>query len=137
MPTASEPLWMTQAALDRLQAELDELTAADRDDATEQARALELREMIRRAEVTSKPDDGLVEPGMIITIRFESDGSEETFLLGSREIVGAADLDVDVSSPSSPLGQAISGRSVGDRTEFTAPSGASIAVTILRAVPFA
>lgn len=137
MPTASEPLWMTQAALDRLQAELDELTAADREDATEQARALELREMIRRAEVTSKPDDGLVEPGMIITIRFESDGSEETFLLGSREIVGAADLDVDVSSPSSPLGQAISGRSVGDRTEFTAPSGASIAVTILRAVPFA
>lgn len=138
MSLATDPIWMTQAALDRLEAELTELTTPGRaEDAAEQARVLELRELIRRAEVASKADDGLVEPGMIVTIRFTSDDSLETFLLGSREVVGAADLDVDVSSPTSPLGQAINGRRVGDVASFTAPNGAAIEVSIVAVVPFA
>ena len=138
MTTTTESLWMTQSALDRLQAELAELTAPGREsDAATDARVLELREMIRRAEVSAKPDDGVVEAGMRVTVRFEKDGSEESFLLGSRQVVGDGDLDIDVYSPTSPLGTAISGRSVGETAEFDAPSGAKIAVTILSAVPFA
>jgi transcription elongation factor GreA len=137
MSTTADALWMTQAALDRLQSELAELTApgAEQDDAT-QARVLELREMIRRAEVSSKPDDGVVEAGMLVTVRFDSDGSEETFLLGSREIVGAADLDVDVYSPTSPLGTALAGKVVGESAEYETPSGARIGVSVVAAVPF-
>lgn len=138
MTESAQTLWMTQTAFDRLEQELAELSAADRDvtDA-EQARVLELRDMIRRAEVGTKPDDGVVEAGMRVRVRFESDGSTEEFLLGSRDVVGGADDDIDVYSPTSPLGVAISGRSVGDTAEFTAPSGATIAVTVLEAVPFA
>lgn len=133
----ADALWMTQAALDRLEAELAELTAAGHvAEEGDQPRILQLRDMIRRAEVSSKPDDGLVEPGMLVTLRFERDGSQQTFLLGSREIVGA-ESDVDVYSPTSPLGAAISGRTVGDAVSYAAPNGAEITVVIEAAVPFA
>lgn len=138
MTTTADSLWMTQAALDRLQQELTELTAPTREaDASTDARVLELREMIRRAEVSAKPDDGVVEQGMKVTVRFDADGSEESFLLGSRQIVGEGEIDIDVYSPTSPLGVAIGGRSVGDTAQYEAPNGATIAVTILKAVPFA
>lgn len=133
----ADALWMTQAALDRLEAELVELTAPGRvAEEGDQPRILQLRDMIRRAEVSAKPDDGLVEPGMLVTLRFQRDGSEQTFLLGSREVVGA-ESDVDVYSPTSPLGAAISGRTVGDTVSYAAPSGAQIEVVIQAAVPFA
>lgn len=134
--TTAESLWMTQAALERLEQELAELTAAGAsEDAATDARILQLREMIRRAEVSAKPDDGVVEPGMQVTVRFETDGSDETFLLGSRELLG--DSELDVYSPTSPLGVAISGRTVGESAGYAAPNGATITVTILAAVPFA
>jgi transcription elongation factor GreA len=132
--TGTEAVWMTPAALAALQTELDELTAAPGDDAA-QARVVELRELIRRAEVGTKPDDGVVEPGMRITVKFHSDGSTETFLLGSRDLV-QTDGDVEVYSPTSPLGAAIDGHHVGDEVAFAAPSGATLTVTIVAATPF-
>jgi len=126
---------MTPAALAALQAELDELTAAPGDDAV-QARVLELRELIRRAEIGTKPDDGVVEPGMRITVTFHGDGSTETFLLGSRDLV-RTEGDIEVYSPTSPLGAAINGHRVGDEVGFTAPTGAALTVTIVAATPFA
>ena len=50
------------------------------------------------------PDDGVVEPGMVVTV--ELFGDEETFLLGSREIADGSD-SIDVYSEQSPLGAAI------------------------------
>lgn len=137
MTESVETLWMTESALNRLEQELAALSAADRESSdADQARILELRDMIRRAEIGAKPDDGVVEPGMRVRVRFESDGSTEEFLLGSRGVVGGADDELDVYSPTSPLGAAISGRSVGETAQYAAPSGATIAVTILEAVPF-
>lgn len=136
MTAAAGPIWMTAAALAALETELAELTAR-RGDEADQTRAVELRDLIRRAEVGTKPDDGLVEPGMIITVRFEGDDSTERFLLGTRELVGHdAHIDVDVYSAESPLGAAIAGRYVGDVVQYVAPSGAALEVTILEAVPF-
>jgi len=57
-------------------------------------------------------------------------GDEETFLLGSREIVG--DSDLDVYSEGSPLGAAILGLKIGDETSYLAPNGRSIAVKVLK-----
>lgn len=132
----TEPVWMTAAALATLEAELATLTAQPTGE-VDPARAMELRELIRRAEVGTKPDDGLVEPGMLVTVRFDRDGSTERFLLGSRELVGHdAEIEVDVYSPSSPLGAAITGRYVGDAVRYETPSGATLDVTIQGAVPF-
>lgn len=133
--TGTDTVWMTPAALAALQAELDALTAAPGDESGK-ARVLELRELIRRAEVGTKPDDGVVEPGMRITVTFQGDGSTETFLLGSRDLV-QTDGDVEVYSPTSPLGAAINGHRVGDEVSFTAPNGAQLTVTIVAATPFA
>ena len=63
-------------------------------------------------------------------------GDEETFLLGSREIVGDDD-DLDVYSEGSPLGTAIMGHKVGDKVTYTAPNGKEIAVEILKVENYA
>ena len=136
MSNQMDTVWMTAGALAALQAELDELNARAEGDIP-QARQVELRDLIRRAEVGTKPDDGLVEPGMTVTVRFTRDGSEETFLLGSRELVRqGSEVELDVYSPSSPLGVAITGRSVGDTVTYQAPNGATIEVIVVAAVPF-
>jgi transcription elongation factor GreA len=56
-------------------------------------------------------------------------GGEEVFLLGSREIAVGSDLDV--YSEASPLGQAILGLKVGEKSSYEAPNGRSIAVEIV------
>lgn len=134
MSDVAQPVWMTPAMLAGLEAELEQLTARPDADAS---RIVELRDLIRRAEVGAKPDDGLVEPGMIVTVRFTADGSTERFLLGSRALVGDdTDLDVDVYSATSPLGSAIADRHVGDTVRYAAPNGASLEVTVVSATPF-
>ncbi|WP_273652098.1 transcription elongation factor GreA [Cellulomonas fimi] len=151
--------WLTQEAYDRLTAELDRLKgegrseiaeriAAARDEgdlkenggyhaareeqAKQEARIRELEAKLRNVQIGTPPDDGVVEPGMVVTA--EVAGDEMVFLLGSREIAGTA--DIDVFSPTSPLGAAINGTKVGDKTSYTAPNGNDIPVTILGAKPF-
>ncbi len=135
MSNTTGTVWMTAAALAALEAELGELE--QREDA-DPVRLIELRDLIRRAETSAKPDDGLVEPGMKVTVRFGDDAEAESFLLGSRELVRQDhDVDLDVYSPESPLGIAITGHYVGDSVSYRAPSGAEIRVTIVAAAPFA
>ncbi|MFC7620804.1 GreA/GreB family elongation factor [Microlunatus sp. GCM10028923] len=133
----AEPVWMTPRTLQRLEDTVADLTRPGRtpDDA-EQARILELRELIRRAETEAKPDDGLVEPGMIVTVRFDGEDEPTTFLVGSRELAALdASVDLDVYSPSSPLGLAIVGRYVGDTISYPAPNG-TVKATVVAAAPF-
>jgi len=156
-PTAT---YLTQEAFDRLTAELAELQGPRRQEviarieaaraegdlkenggyhaAREEQGKLELRirqltQLLETAEVgaTPPPDDGVVEPGMVVTV--ELFGDEETFLLGSREI---ADGSMQVFSEASPLGAAINGLKVGDTTSYEAPNGKQIEVTIKHAVPY-
>ena len=134
MSDVDEPIWLTEDALRQLQEELDELTRNEGADDSSAARVVELRGVIRRARVGSMPDDGLVEPGMQITVEFASDGSHETFLLGSRALMGPTG-DVAVYSPDSPLGKAIMGGHPGDQVTYHAPNGATLTVKILAVVP--
>lgn len=53
----------------------------------------------------------------------------KVFLLGSREI--AAGSDLDVYSEASPLGQAILGLKVGEKSSYEAPNGREISVEIV------
>lgn len=132
----STPVWTTPAARDRLAQELADLERrAEIGEDVDGARMLQLRDTLRNAEVDRKPDDGLVEAGMTVTIRF-GNGSTTTFLLGDRELASLdPDVAISVYAPTSPLGSAISGRYVQDAVTFDAPSG-PLQVTILAAVPF-
>ena len=94
-----------------------------------------MRETIERpsslVDVTGL-DDGIVEPGMLVTV--EMFDEEETFLLGHREIKG--DSGLEVFSEQSPLGKSINGKKVGQSAKYQTPSGKTITVKILKAQPY-
>lgn len=120
-----DAVWMTAAARQRLQDELTELMSRGREDDTAAlARITELRVLIERAVVREMPDDGLVEPGMTVTVTFDDDGSTLTFILGDRTMLNLdPSLDQPVYSPTSPMGSAITGLYVGDKAVLSAPLG--------------
>lgn len=79
------------------------------------------------------PDDGIAEPGMVLTVRYDETGDTETFLLGVR---GAEHDDIEVYSLQSPLGAAIVGARPGERRTYTLPNGGELGVTLLKSVPY-
>lgn len=159
--TASSPTYLTQDAHDRLEAELHELSgpgrveiakrieaareegdlkenggyhAAKEEQGKMEARIRQLKSILQTAVVgEAPPDDGVVEPGMVVTV--DLFGDEETFLLGSREIADG-DESLDVYSEQSPMGGAINGKRVGETATYTAPTGKTIEVKVLRAKPY-
>ncbi len=150
--SSTERIWLTPEAHRRLQAELASLlllapqegTASD--DVVDVARmratrVRELQELLANAVVgEDPPNDGVVEPGMVLTIRYDDTGEEETFLLGLRDAEhadrGGDGEDVEVYSPLSPLGTALAGALPGDQRSYQVPSGATVRVTLLNAVPY-
>ena len=155
------PIWLSQDAYDRLQAELDELIAnrpavaaeinarreegdlrenggyhaAREEQSKQEGRILYLKEFLRKAHVGETAVGTSVAPGTVVTIQFDDDADDtETFLLGSREIASTTSLTV--YSPESALGQAILDAKRGDAVTYTAPSGAEIKVTVLSFEPF-
>jgi transcription elongation factor GreA len=157
----SNAVWLTQAKYDELKAELEALRgptrsaivsrvseARDEGDLKENAgyhaardelgkidgRITQLVDMLERAKVGETPaDDGVVEPGMRVTISLG--GSQQTFLLGAREMASEGN-ELDVFSPQSPLGRAINGARRGDTVSYEAPNGKKFEVEIHEAVPY-
>ena len=128
--------WLTQEAYDRLKAELDYLSGEGRIDIAKkiEARIVTLQHILENARVGGPPrTDGVVGPGMTVTIRFVKDEDEVTFLLASREESGSP---IDVYSPRSPLGAAIMGKKVGEKATYSLPNGRATTVEILDAVPY-
>ena len=141
---------MTREAHTRLQAELDTLRSRpnievsedfmDYDDnlvanyTARQARIRQIQDLLTNAVVgEDPPDDGVAEPGMVLTVCYDDTGEIETFLLGVR---GVEDADIDVYSMQSPLGSAIVGARPGEQRTYSIPSGANLPVTLLKAVPY-
>ena len=155
-------VWLTQSKFDELTAELEDLRgpartavvekvsqARDEGDLKENGgyhaareelgkldgRIAQLVEMLKNARVGETPaDDGVVEPGMLVTFRFVGDDDTEQFLLGAREMAGD---DVQVYSPQSPMGEAINGHKKGETVTYTAPNGSDLEIEIVDAVPYA
>lgn len=137
----SQSVWMTQQTKDRLLAELAELsephigsgTADITEQQARQARIHQIHDLLSVAVVgEDPPDDGVAEPGMVLTVRYD-DGDTETFLLGVRDDDQSG---LEVYSPQSPLGKAITGARPGEQRSYQVPSGANVTVTLLDAVPF-
>jgi transcription elongation factor GreA len=70
---------------------------------------------------------------MVVTIRYDATGDTDTFLLG---VQGAEYGVLEVYSIQSPLGAAIVGARAGERRTYSLPSGTTLAVTLLKAVPY-
>jgi transcription elongation GreA/GreB family factor len=139
--TDSQGVWMTQQTKDRLLAELAELSephigsgSADiSEQQSRQARIHQIHDLLSVAVVgEDPPDDGVAEPGMVLTVRYD-DGDTETFLLGVRDDDQSG---LEVYSPQSPLGKAITGARPGEQRSYQVPSGANVTVTLLEAVPY-
>jgi transcription elongation factor GreA len=152
--TDAQVPFLTQEAYDRLAEELEQLSTIGRDEIAarieaareegdlkenggyhaakdeqgkQEARIRTLQQLLKTAKVGEAPTSrGIVEPGTVVTAIVA--GDEEVFLLGSREIAAAGDLDV--YSEASPLGQAILGLKVGDKASYEAPNGRSIEVKV-------
>jgi len=146
--TSTQRVWISPQAYERLHRELAALrelcTAAEVvGDVDENSIALRQRWQGRMQQIhdllvdavvgEDPPDDGIAEPGMVLTIRYDDTGDIETFLLGVR---GAESGDMEVYSIQSPLGAAIAGARPGDRRTFTLPAGATLTVTLLKALPY-
>src|ERR1700693_891010 len=145
--------WLTQEAHDRLKTELDYLSvqgridiakkieaARDEGDLREnggyhaakdeqgqmEGRIVTLQHILENARVGAPArTDGVVGPGMTVTVRFVKDEDEVTFLLASREESGSP---IDVYSPRSPLGNAICGKKGGERGTYSLPNGRATTV---------
>ena len=153
----SEPVWLSQAAYDRLHAELEQLRGTGRQEASAaierarahgdlkenaeydvakdeqgkmEARIRQLEELLRTAQVgeTDLADD-VVAAGKVVAITDE-DGDTDEVLIGSIEDKVSG---LGLVSASSPLGQALIGAKVGDTVSYEAPGGTfSVTVSSVR-----
>jgi transcription elongation factor GreA len=157
--------WLSQKTYDKLRAEYEYLSdvkmaeiakrigqARDEGDLSENAgyhaareeqarlvaRIRELKFKLDTAQVGEPADANAVAPGMTVTVAFFGDPDDtETFLLGSREMIGLDDsVNLPVYSPQSPLGAAVIGHAVGQEVTYQAPNGKAITVTIVAFSPY-
>jgi transcription elongation factor GreA len=157
----TQQTWLTQEAYDRLQAELEYMSgpgrveiaqkieaareegdlrenggyhAAKEEQGKQEARIRQLTDLLRDAKVgETPPADGAAGPGMVVEIRFPGEKTTERFLVGSRE---DHSTPIDVYSPQSPLGGAVSGHRAGEKVSYTLPNGRSAAVEIVSVSPY-
>lgn len=160
--TSDNVTWLTQEAYNQLKAELEYLSgparteiavkiAAAREEgdlrenggyhaAKEEQGKMELRvrqltQLLEHAKVGEAPAaDGVVAPGMLVTIAFDGDEDDTLeFLLASREY---ASTEIETYSPQSPLGSGVNGKKVGEDAEYELPNGRKASVKILAATPY-
>ena len=159
--TSENVTWLTQEAYNQLRAELDYLSgparteiaakiaaareegdlrenggyhAAKEEQGKQELRVRQLTQLLENAKVGEAPAaDGVVAPGMIVTIAFDGDEDDTLdFLLGSREY---ASSDMETYSPQSPLGAGVNGKKVGEDAQYELPNGKLASVKILKAEP--
>ncbi|MFC7843893.1 transcription elongation factor GreA [Streptomyces sp. NPDC001046] len=160
--TSENVTWLTQEAYNKLKAELEYLTgparaeisakiaaareegdlrenggyhAAKEEQGKQELRVRQLTQLLESAKVGEAPAaDGVVAPGMVVTIAFDGDEDDTlTFLLASREY---ASSDIETYSPQSPLGTGVIGHKVGEDAEYELPNGKKASVKILKAEPY-
>ncbi|MEK9519074.1 transcription elongation factor GreA [Streptomyces sp. NPDC087908] len=160
--TSDNVTWLTQEAYNKLKDELEYLSgparteitvkiaaareegdlrenggyhAAKEEQGKQELRIRQLTQLLEHAKVGEAPaDDGVVEPGMVVTIAFDGDENDTmTFLLASREYASG---DIETYSPQSPLGVGVNGKKAGDDAEYELPNGKKATVKILGAKPY-
>ncbi|WP_327431265.1 MULTISPECIES: transcription elongation factor GreA [unclassified Streptomyces] len=160
--TSESVTWLTQEAYNQLRAELEYLSgparteiagkiaaareegdlrenggyhAAKEEQGKQELRVRQLTQLLENAKVGEAPAaDGMVAPGMVVTIAFDGDEDDTLdFLLASREY---ASSDIETYSPQSPLGSGVNGKKVGEDAQYELPNGKFASVKILKAEPY-
>ena len=153
-----EPTFLTPAAHQKMQDELDQLKtsgrreieeriaearshgdlrenadydAAKNDQGLMEARIRKLEFLLNTAEVREVTDTGRVEVGSVVTV-VDSDGDELEYFVAPQENKVSGLL---LASPISPLGRALLGATIGDEVSYEAPAG-NFAVTIKAVRPY-
>jgi transcription elongation factor GreA len=147
--------WLTQAAYDKLAAELADRTGPIRDEITmrivaareegdlkenggyhaareeqgkNESRVKHLEALLEHARIgVPEVEDGVAAIGRVVTIEF-APGEAESYYMGSAE--EAAVTHHDVLSPDSPLGAATIGHRIGDEISYQLPNGKTINVVL-------
>ena len=154
--SADQPTFLTPAAHDKLEAELERLKThgrlemeeriaearshgdlrenADYDAAKNaqgmmEARIRKLEHVIQTSEVRVVSSTTVVEVGCVVTV-VDSDGDEIDYFLAPAENKVPGMI---LASPSSPVGSALLGASVGEEVSYQAPAGVfSLKITSVR-----
>jgi len=93
-----------------------------------EARVRQLDQMLKNAVVIEGESAGdVVEPGVVVDLRYEGDDDVTTYLVGSIE---ERHDKYDVLSTNSPLGQAILGKAAGDAVTYQGPKR-ELSVTVV------
>ena len=164
MTETPQTTWLTQEAFDRLAAELEERQTVRRTEITRriaaareegdlrenggyhaakdeqgknEARIRQLRHMLDHAEVGAPPtEEGQAAHGMIVTVEVVGSSRQIRFLLGSREEAAHAPDELQVVSPTSPMGAAVDGSRIGDEARYSTPAGKDMTVRITAVEPY-
>ncbi len=153
---SDQPTFLTPAALEKAEAELELLNidgrreieeriaearshgdlrenadydAAKNDQGLMESRIRKLEHLLNTAEVRDVSDTGKVEIGSVVTV-VDSDGDEFEYFVAPQENKAPGLL---LASPTSPLGSALIGAAVGDDISYEAPAGTfTVNVTAVR-----
>ncbi|VEG29740.1 GreA/GreB family elongation factor [Actinomyces howellii] len=158
--TENQGTWLTQEAFDRLTEELRHRKDTERKEiaqrveaarqegdlrenagyhaareeaALNEARILQLVDILDNAQIGQAAEDGTVSAGTVVTARLA--GREQTFALGGQEINEDVPEGVKVFSPDAPLGKALMGHRAGQTVSYLAPNGKEISAEIIKVVP--
>jgi transcription elongation factor GreA len=113
---------LSRSAYERLQAEYEDLTTRGR---------IEIAQAIERArELGDLSENGDYQAAKDQQGHMEGRIRQLDSILNNCEIVAGAAEGVDVISPGSPLGEALTGHRTGDTVHYKAPTG-TLAVKIL------
>ena len=153
-----EPTFLTPAAHEKMQEELEQLKTAGRREIEEriaearshgdlrenadydaakndqglmEARIRKLEHLLNTSEVRAVTVTGQVEVGCVVTVA-DSDGDELDYFVAPQENKVAGLL---LASPSSPMGEALLGAAVGDVVSYSAPGG-TFQVTVKAVRPY-
>jgi transcription elongation factor GreA len=138
---------LSKSAFDRLKAELTDLTtrgrieiarkietarelgdlsengdyhAAKDEQGKMEGRIRHLGRLLESATIVADIDSESVQPGCVVSVRYEGDDDVERYLVGSIE---ERREGLDVVSPGSPLGAALIGSKIGDDISYSSPGG--------------
>lgn len=102
--------------------------AAKEEQGKMEGRIMFLAKTIEEATIVEAINDGTVQTGTIVELRYEGDDDTEKFLYGSIE---ERQDGMDNLSPGSPLGVALQGAKAGDMVSFETPAGGSLSVEVV------
>lgn len=102
--------------------------AAKEEQGKMEGRIMFLAKTIEEATIVEVTNDGTVQTGTVVELRYEGDDDTEKYLYGSIE---ERQEGMENLSPGSPLGVSLLGAKAGDTVSFETPAGGTLSVEVV------